>query len=325
MHGYIVRYLRVIAFAVAFGGLLAGTPFIGAARAAEPTPIWIDTDAACGSSALADAGDCWALALALRSPGVVVRGISSVTGTIKAGQAALLVAEVAKRFGYAGEIHQGAVRKNYRPTAASRAIAAALKKERLTIVALGPLTNVAAVLLTQPKLVPQIAGIVTVFGTPPEITEVDYLTDHRNYNAVADTKAVAALLRAEVEVVVIPIDAGRGAMLTHAHLDVVAGGTERAQWLAGLSRGWVNTWRERIREAGAFPADSVAVAYATHPNLFTCTKTLGEFAWKHSFFSEKSVLRIGDNIEGGRPITYCGAIKPEFRDALIQAIAGGGN
>ena len=285
-------------------------------------PIWIDTDAACGSSAVADAGDCWALALALRSEQVVVRGISSVTGTIKAGQAALLAADVGKRFGYTGEVYQGAVRKNYRPTAASRAIAAALKKERLTIVALGPLTNIAAVLLTQPKLVPQIERVVTVFGTPPEITEVDYLTDHRNYNATADTKAVAALLRAKVEVVVIPIDIGRSAMLTNAHLDMADGGAESARWLVDLSRGWVSTWRERVREAGAFPADSVAVAYATHRDLFTCRKTLGRFAWKHSFFSEKSALRIGDDIEGGRPITYCGAIKREFRDLLIQAIAG---
>ena len=322
MYGQFKQCLRATAHALALGGLLACPPIAGSARAAEPTPIWIDTDAACGSSGQADAGDCWALALALRSEQVVVWGISSVTGTIKAGQAALLAAEVGKRFGYTGEVYQGAVRKNYRPTAASRAIAAALKKERLTIVALGPLTNIAAVLLTQPKLVPQIERVVTVFGTPPEITEVDYLTDHRNYNATADTKAVAALLRAKVEVVVIPIDVGRSAMLTDAHLDMAAGGAESARWLVDLSRGWVNTWRERVREAGAFPADSVAVAYATHQDLFTCQKTLGRFAWKHSFFSEKSALRIGDDIEGGRAITYCSAIKGGFRDLLIQAIAG---
>lgn len=315
---------RILALAgvVALACLLVGAPVIDRAKAAEPIPIWIDTDLACGSSASADAGDCWAIAFALRSKQVAVRGISAVTGAIKAGQVAILAADLAKRFGYTGEIFQGAVRKNYRPTAASRAIGAALKKERLTIVALGPLTNIAAVFLTQPKLVGQIDRVVSVFGTPPEITEKDFLTDFRNYNATADTKAVAALMRADIERVIIPIDAGRNAMITNAHLDAVAQGSDDAKWLAGFSRGWVQTWRERIREKGAFPHDSVAIAYLAHPDLFDCQSTLGRFAWRHSFFNEKSALRIADDIKDGRPITYCGAIKPGLRDLLIAAITG---
>ena len=186
---------------------------------AAPEPLWIDTDAACGSGAFADADDCWALALALRSDEVAVRGISAVSGAVKAGEAARLAGEVARRFGHDGEVHQGAVRKNHRPTAASRALAAALERERLSIVALGPLTNIAALLLNRPDLAARIARVVAVFGTPPGIAAADRLTDYRNYNAAADTKSVAALMRAEVELVVVPLDAGRAAVLTDAALD----------------------------------------------------------------------------------------------------------
>ena len=296
-----------------------------AAESAEPTPIWIDTDAACGSSELANAGDCWALALALRSDRVVVRGISSVSGAIGSSEAAVRAVEVAKRFGFSGTVHRGGARKKYRPMAASRGLGAALKRERLTIVALGPLTNIAAVLVTQPKVASQIERVVTVFGTPPEITEADNLSDYRNYNAAADTKAVAALMRTAIDVVVIPIDIARGALLTGADIKSVGDGDASAQWLAGMSRGWLHIWRERIGEEGPIPAEAAAVAYLTHPDLLTCKKTQGRFAWRHSFFSEKSGLQIGDDVEEGRAITYCGAIKAEFRDRLIQAIAGAGS
>ena len=291
---------------------------------AAPEPLWIDTDAACGSSAFADADDCWALALALRSDEVAVRGISAVSGAVKAGEAARLAGEVARRFGHDGEVHQGAVRKNHRPTAASRALAAALERERLSIVALGPLTNIAALLVNRPDLAARIARVVAVFGTPPGIEAADRLTDYRNYNAAADTKSVAALMRAEVELVVVPLDAGRAAVLTDEALDGAAAGGGEAAWLVEASRGWLHVWRDRIGEAGAFPAAGAAVAYLTDRELLDCRPTRARFAWKHSFFRENSVMGIGDAVEGGRPIVYCGAADAALRDRLLGAVAAAG-
>lgn len=306
--------------------LIAAAAFVlataaGNAIAAEPVPIWIDTDAACTSSELANAGDCWALALALSSDRVVVRGISSVSGVIRSSEAAVTAAKVAERFGFAGKVSSGGARKKYRPTAASRGLAAALAKERLSIIALGPLTNIAAVLLTQPKVASQIERVVIMFGTPPEITKPDNLSDYRNYNAGADTKAVAALMRTGIEVVVVPIDTAGDATITPSHVESMAKAGERAQWLAGVSRGWLHIWRERIKQKGAFPSEAAALAYLTHRDLLNCRKTNGQFAWKHSIFREKSGLQIGDDVEDGRPIIYCGAIKTEFRERLIQAIS----
>ena len=298
---------------------------VAAGAWAAPEPLWIDTDAACGSSAFADADDCWALALALRSDEVAVRGISAVSGAVKAGEAARLAGEVARRFGHDGEVHQGAVRKNHRPTAASRALAAALERERLSIVALGPLTNIAALLVNRPDLAARIARVVAVFGTPPGIATSDRLTDYRNYNAAADTKSVAALMRAEVELVVVPLDAGRAAVLTDTALDRAAAGGAEAAWLAEGSRGWLHVWRDRIGEAGAFPAAGAAVAYLTDRELLDCRPTRARFAWKHSFFRESSVMGIGDAVEGGRPIVYCAAVDAAFRDRLLGAAAAGGS
>ena len=311
-----------IALAVWVVMALAAITQANAPLAAAPAPIWIDTDAACGSSDLADAGACWALALAMRSPNVVVRGISTVSGRVKAGQAGLIAAGAAKRFGYSGAVHQGAMRQAYRPTAGSRAMAAALQKERLTIVALGPLTNIAALLLTQPKSMPRIERVVVIFGQPPEITKADNLTDFRDANAATDTKAVAAVMRTAVDLTIIPIDAGRSAMVTAADLDGMVNSDDNARWLAGVSRGWLEHWRTLRQESGAFPAASVAVAAVSHGELLTCRKTKAQFAWKHSFFRERSALEIGDNVAGGRPITYCGAIKPEFHEVLLKAISG---
>ncbi len=44
----------------------------------QAEPVWIDTDPACGISRTSDVDDCWALHLALRSPELEIRGISTV-------------------------------------------------------------------------------------------------------------------------------------------------------------------------------------------------------------------------------------------------------
>ncbi len=53
-----------------------------AASSSAPTPVWIDTDPACGATATADMDDCWALFAAVRSPELRIRGISTVFGNL---------------------------------------------------------------------------------------------------------------------------------------------------------------------------------------------------------------------------------------------------
>ena len=119
--------------------------------------VWIDTDPACGTGARADVDDCFALLYALRSPALRVVGISTVFGNTDLQTAtetlhALLEQPLALPLGTATRlaVHAGASRARTAAsphgTPASEALATALRAERLTLIALGPLTNVATLI-----------------------------------------------------------------------------------------------------------------------------------------------------------------------------------
>jgi len=139
---------------------------------ASKLPIWIDTDPACGQSATNDVDDCWALMMALRSPELNLRGISTTFGNTK-GETALQVArQVIGHLGGAARtpIYEGSHDRGspeWKSTQASEAIASILRQEKLTIIAQGPLTNIATVIINHPDVVRNVERIVMVGGKRP--------------------------------------------------------------------------------------------------------------------------------------------------------------
>lgn len=65
----------------------------------EPIPVWIDTDAACGQGRMDDVDDCWALAAALRSPELAIRGVSTTFGNVEGAATLEVTRDVLRRFG----------------------------------------------------------------------------------------------------------------------------------------------------------------------------------------------------------------------------------
>jgi len=151
---------------------LAGRAVVSVGRAgAAPNRgrlrVWIETDAACGLGRYADVGDCFILASLLASSTVEVVGIAAVFGRVDVGQAYGAINDLLWRLERKGTsappVYQGAASASGlgRGTEASRALARELEHGPLTVLALGPLTNVATALLAEPALAPR-AEIVTL-------------------------------------------------------------------------------------------------------------------------------------------------------------------
>jgi len=148
-----------------------------AGEAAGPDPVWIDTDPACGAAATNDVDDCWALLLAFRSGRIAVRGIGTVFGNLDEAPTRARVVGILGALGVATgraalpPIHRGAGgpgdRAGREGNRAAAALARALEAEPLTVLALGPLTNIAAVLARRPDLAGRIRRIVAVAGQRP--------------------------------------------------------------------------------------------------------------------------------------------------------------
>lgn len=130
-----------------------------------PTPpmartLWIDTDAACGAGARADPDDCLAIAFLAQSASFEIAGISTVFGNAPRDAVDYtmrsLLSEIHSRGGKPVPMHAGAsvplAEEAVPREPAHDALRAALEQGPLTIVALGPLTNVASVLLEHPEL-----------------------------------------------------------------------------------------------------------------------------------------------------------------------------
>ena len=132
----------------------------------RPIPGWIDTDQLVAPSGR-EVDDGLALIQAFHSEEFEIRGVSVVFGNAPLEEAFPIGQGIVQRFGPEGlQVYSGAASSDHlgRETAASRALAEAIRQESLTVLALGPVTNVATVLKNHPKLARQIPQIVAVAG-----------------------------------------------------------------------------------------------------------------------------------------------------------------
>lgn len=147
--------------------LLLGLHAYAQDRAREK--IWIDTDIAIGKFSK-DVDDGIALIMALQSPELQIEGISLVTN-LDYGY------RITKRLlhwypeGDKIPVYKGTANANElgRENEAVNALVQALKKETLTIIALGPATNIATVMILYPELITRIKRIVWCAGRTPDL------------------------------------------------------------------------------------------------------------------------------------------------------------
>jgi purine nucleosidase len=146
------------------------------ARRAIPQRLWVDTDAACGHSERTDPDDCFAIAILAQAVEFTLVGISTVFGNAPLDMVDRTTNELARKLssrlgrpfpvysGYATPLERESL--SVRPPAYD-ALTAALESGPLTIVALGPFTNIAAVLNGRPALRSSVDQLVTVMGRRP--------------------------------------------------------------------------------------------------------------------------------------------------------------
>jgi purine nucleosidase len=160
-----------------------------------------------------------------------------------------------------------------------RDLRAALEQGPLTILALGPLTNIATVLGERPDLAKHVARLIAVMGRrpghifhPAEGAGGGMLFGHgpvfRDFNFALDPDAVSRVLSLKVPISLVPYDAARVIELTAQDLDRLEASLP---WIVERARGWLGYWRTAIGRAGFFPFDLLAAVYVVEPPLLRCT------------------------------------------------------
>lgn len=309
---------------------------VSGSAAAIPGRIWIDTDAACGATPRTDPDDCLAIVWLMMRGGNVI-GISTSFGNAAGAVVAQTVNTLADAMvrqglplvplivGHAAPVSD--MSDTISPGAT--ALQAALEAGPLSILALGPLTNVAQALNGRPDLQANVTRLVAVMGHQPghlfhptEGRGSGAVWGHgpifRDLNVSVDPGAVTAVLAMHLAVTLIPYDAATQTLITGADLGNLA---DQGPAMAGVShtaRDWLAFWKDDIGLSGFYPFDWVAAAYLVRPDLIDCAVTRARVAreWTFWMVPHKTLLvgRDGDTDAG---VMYCPQTARRLHDVLI--------
>jgi inosine-uridine nucleoside N-ribohydrolase len=272
----------------------------------------------------ADVDDGLALGLAVRSPELEIEAVTVVAGNVPVDRGVECALEVLEVAG-AGHIpvHRGAERPLTTDPAAWRArlderrddpaaqvlwsngpppppstsadplpaVRALLEiveaaPGEVTVVAIGPLTNIASAMLLDPTWASKVRGIVSMSGA------FDVQNLIHELNAAYDPEATGIVLRSEVPMTLVPLDVTLATHLRHTDVDRLAAVyTPLATYLAETVRPWVSWLAERFERDGCPLHDPLAVATMLDPTIATTRRACVD-------------IELGGRLTRGRTVSW---------------------
>jgi inosine-uridine nucleoside N-ribohydrolase len=288
------QFVASTAAVLAVGGVSAGAvaqeqPLGGTAerpKGAGVHRVIIDTDPG--------VDDAFALLLAMRSPELKIEGITAVAGNVPLELTlpnALRMVEIAERtdipvaagartpllrrlvtaaYAHGENGLGGAVfpEPKMKPVAesASELIRNTVHKYRgeVTLITVGPLTNVAAALNSDQELAPMVRALVMMGGS----LSGGNITPAAEFNIYVDPEAARIVFQSGIPITVVGLDVTRRTSLTDEHVRVLgAAQNPVSQAAAKIARHAIDHTRERGFTVGPNMHDSLAVAAFLDPSI----------------------------------------------------------
>lgn len=143
---------------------------------------------------------------------------------------------------------------------------AAQKQQKLTLCAIGPLTNIALALNHSPEVARGIEKIVIMGGA---FSAMGHRTPWAEFNFYADPHAAARVLSSGIPLVIMPLDMTFQALLTHQHLaDIAASAGAPGRAIRQLFIDFDRSDPQRLQREGSPVHDATVIAYLLAPQLF---------------------------------------------------------
>ena len=235
-----------------------------------PTRIILDTDLAMGARG-SDIDDGFALALALADPGIRVELVTTVGGNSDVVTSTRLTHELLGVLGRTDvPVVQGAPAGDDAATEIVRRVLA--EPGELTLVAIGPLTNIARALALDPAVAAAVREIVVMGGVYLEQTNVAAMPGE--YNFWCDPDAAQAVMESGAVLRLVGLDVTRRVRLSREDARRIAEGGEFGRVASEHTLGWIDFQervkpREEIEQGSCALHDPLAVAVVRRPDLVT--------------------------------------------------------
>ncbi len=158
----------------------------------------------------------------------------------------------------------------------------------LTIIAGGPLSNLATVLQREPELATQIGHLIIVGGT---LAGPGNVTAAAEFNVYCDAEAAQLVFRSPVTKTLLPLDVSSTAELDIGFLDQLPEeSTGVGRVLHATLPGAFRAFRQRLGVEGIFVPEAVAVVAALHPELLTTERLYSDVETAGSLTHGATVL-----------------------------------
>jgi inosine-uridine nucleoside N-ribohydrolase len=144
----------------------------------------------------------------------------------------------------------------------------------VTVICLGPLTNIARVLQREPDLADQLSRLVILGGS---VKGVGNATPCAEFNIFADPNSARAVFRSPITKTLIPLDVTEQVVWTLDLLDKLPSEWTRAgQLLRGMLPYLFRSHRQCLGLESIRLPDAVAIAAVLHPELFRTEEIVGD-------------------------------------------------
>jgi purine nucleosidase len=144
----------------------------------------------------------------------------------------------------------------------------------VTIIAAGPLSNIAAALQQQPDLAPLMGHLIIMGGT---LAGPGNITAAAEFNVYCDAEAARDVFRSPITKTLIPLDVTSRVLFGFEMLDQIPDDSSpTGRVLQRILPGAFRSYRQQLGIEGIYLHDAVAVVAAIHPELFTTEPMYGD-------------------------------------------------
>jgi pyrimidine-specific ribonucleoside hydrolase len=236
--------------------------------------VWFDTDIMIGmpDKQAREVDDGITLIMAVKQPQIQIVGISSITYVDYSFDIINKILNWHNK-GAAIPVYKGSAFANDLgiENEGTTALYQALKKEKLTILALGPMTNIATLIKNHPDIIPQIEKIAICAARTPDLpfNPGNGKLNVFDYNYEFDTASMDVLLHSSIPLKFAGYEPSSYTHIGNIDLASLDLTLEADKWLFDMVQPWMELNEKYFGVRGFIPFDCSTLGLVTHPEYFT--------------------------------------------------------
>lgn len=298
------------------------------------TKVWFDTDIMIGmpDKEAREVDDGITLIMALKQPQIEIVGISNIT-YVDYGYGVIQKILNWHNKGKTIPVYKGSAFANDLGTEndGTRALYEALKKDKLTILALGPMTNVATLVKNHPDIIPQIERVVICAARTPDLpfNPGNGKLNVFDYNYEFDTASMDVLLNSTIPLEFAGYEPSSYTHIGNIDLASLDRTNEADKWLFDVVQPWMELNEKYFGVRGFIPFDCSTLGVVTHPEYFTYYENIPiKVTYKKNDALEiqpdkpyKNFLEVSYKFKTKKKVKYARRALQGFEEKILETLS----